>query len=397
MKRIGSNARLIFLLLAFELVLNLAIIYKVPYTEIDYKAYMQQIDLISKGQRDYLKIYGDTGPLVYPAGFVYIFGILYWLNLSKFQVQFVFAVLNVSTLFVVLKIYSKSKISIPLVLLMLSRRIHSIYVLRLFNDPFAMFFLYAAILSLLNKHSMISSILFSIALSIKMNVLLFFPGFGVILWQMNGAYKTIRCLAVMLLIQYLVALPFILEYPRSYFNRAFDFGRQFEFIWTVNWKMMPQDLFYSSEFSRTLLVLHMVHLFLFLKKWCLGKGILNTFFNGCQSAKTTNKTLTDDDVLYILFTSNLVGIVFARSLHFQFYAWYYHTLPYLLWRCDFSRIFGFKYANTVARLGILSMIELSWNMYPSTWQSSTNLLIQHSILLYSLLIPPKNNNDNNKS
>ena len=32
----------------------------------------------------------------------------------------------------------------------------------------------------------------------------------------------------------------------------------------------------------------------------------------------------------VMFTANL--ITFARSLHYQFYAWYFHTLPYLFWR-----------------------------------------------------------------
>lgn len=37
-------------------------------TEIDWKAYMQQIVQYRSGERDYTLIKGDTGPLVYPAG-----------------------------------------------------------------------------------------------------------------------------------------------------------------------------------------------------------------------------------------------------------------------------------------------------------------------------------------
>ena len=38
------------------------------------------------------------------------------------------------------------------------------------------------------------------------------------------------------------------------------------------------------------------------------------------------------DVVTILFTSNLIGIIFARSLHYQFYSWYATQIPFLAWR-----------------------------------------------------------------
>ena len=40
---------------------------------------------------------------------------------------------------------------------------------------------------------------------------------------------------------------------------------------------------------------------------------------------------TVPDITWLFFVCNFVGIVCARSLHFQFYVWYYHSLPFLLY------------------------------------------------------------------
>ena len=45
-------------------------------TEIDWQAYMEQAALWRAGERDYSELRGGTGPLVYPAGFVYLFAAL---------------------------------------------------------------------------------------------------------------------------------------------------------------------------------------------------------------------------------------------------------------------------------------------------------------------------------
>ena len=39
---------------------------------------MQEVRGPMNGEWDYMKLRGDTGPLVYPAGFVYLFTVLNW-------------------------------------------------------------------------------------------------------------------------------------------------------------------------------------------------------------------------------------------------------------------------------------------------------------------------------
>ena len=48
----------------------------VSYAEIDWEAYMQEVDMWQAGERDYVKIHGSTGPLVCTARFLYLFGAL---------------------------------------------------------------------------------------------------------------------------------------------------------------------------------------------------------------------------------------------------------------------------------------------------------------------------------
>jgi alpha-1,3-mannosyltransferase len=51
-------------IISAELLACLLIIYKVSYTEIDWKAYMEQVDLFLGGETNYVKLVGGTGPLV---------------------------------------------------------------------------------------------------------------------------------------------------------------------------------------------------------------------------------------------------------------------------------------------------------------------------------------------
>lgn len=81
-------------LLVFDALLCLAIVRFVRYTEIDWVAYMQEVEGFLSGERDYSQLRGDTGPCVYPALFLYLFAGLHYLtsrgtNLPRAQALFV--------------------------------------------------------------------------------------------------------------------------------------------------------------------------------------------------------------------------------------------------------------------------------------------------------------------
>jgi alpha-1,3-mannosyltransferase len=81
-------------------------------TEIDWKAYMQEVEGFLNGTLDYQYLKGDTGPLVYPAGFVYIFSILYFATDHGVDVrtaQWIFGGLYLVLIYQVFKMYTRSK------------------------------------------------------------------------------------------------------------------------------------------------------------------------------------------------------------------------------------------------------------------------------------------------
>jgi len=82
-------------------------------TEIDWTTYMEHIEKFVNGERDYRKLDGATGPLVYPAAHVYTYTTLYYLTdkgKDIFLAQQFFAVLYIATLAVVMSCYWKAKV-----------------------------------------------------------------------------------------------------------------------------------------------------------------------------------------------------------------------------------------------------------------------------------------------
>ncbi|KAI8899241.1 Dolichyl-P-Man:Man(5)GlcNAc(2)-PP-dolichyl mannosyltransferase, family GT58 [Globomyces pollinis-pini] len=366
------------ILVTVEFLFCLFIIQKVAYTNIDFSTYMQQVQLFLEGQFDYSEIKGDTGPLVYPAGFLYIYSIMYYATQqgqNVYLAQLIFTALSSLNLLIVYLIYKKSSLNPLIVFLCLaSKRIHSIYVLRLFNDPFAMFFMYLTIYCMMLRKWSLAAITFSLSLSIKMNILLFAPGFAVIYYQATGLYKSIQYAMMAVSVQVILGLPFLMVSTENYLSKAFEFSRAFLYKWTVNWRMIPLNVFEMPAFSYILLSLHLAFLLIFLFKWTRPNGgIWKVFRTGLRG----QSAITNDQIIYSLFTSNFIGIVFARSLHYQFYSWYFHTIPFLLWKTSFP---------ILAKLLLFFAIEYCWNVYPSTITSSTILLSSHLLILFGLVI-----------
>ncbi|KAM0563407.1 hypothetical protein ACHAPJ_001128 [Fusarium lateritium] len=367
------------------------VIWKIPYTEIDWVAYMQQISQFVSGERDYTKIEGGTGPLVYPAAHVYTYTGLYYITdegKDVFLAQQIFGVLYMATLALVMLCYWKAKVP-PYIfpLLILSKRLHSIFVLRCFNDCFAVFFLWLTIFFFQRRNWTFGCVAYAWGLGIKMSLLLVLPAMGVVLFLGRGFWSSLRLAWLMTQIQFVIGIPFVMKNPRGYAARAFELSRQFKFEWTVNWRMLGEEVFLSKSFALILLALHATALFVFIaNRWIQPAGrplsaLIPSFLRG-ESPFTQQEEIrishyvTPEYVMTTMLTANVIGLLFARSLHYQFYAYLAWATPYLLWRAT---------EDPFIVVSVWLAQEWAWNVFPSTDLSSgvaVNAMLATVVLIY---------------
>nr|KAF6473117.1 ALG3 alpha-1,3- mannosyltransferase [Rousettus aegyptiacus] len=135
---------------------------------------------------------------------------------------------------------------------------------------------------------------FSLAVSVKMNVLLFAPGLLFLLLTQFGLRGALPKLGICAVLQVVLGLPFLLENPVGYLSRSFDLGRQFLFRWTVNWRFLPEALFLHRAFHLALLAIHLTMLLLFvLCRWhrLLVLGLIELSWNTYPSTSCSSAAL----------------------------------------------------------------------------------------------------------
>ncbi|VDM95995.1 unnamed protein product [Thelazia callipaeda] len=170
--------------------------------------------------------------------------------------------------------------------------------------------------------------------------------------------------------------------PFSYFRKSFELNRVFLYKWTVNWRFLSEEMFISHYFHIALFAAHIILLLIAGFTWFRYLFVFREFL---QLLRKLNEKFSE--MLTALFIANFIGVCVARSLHYQFYSWYFYTLPYLV----FSGLHFHHDLNiygTVSRkknCGILIGIEMCWNTYPSTVFSSVMLHFFHAAVLCFLI------------
>ncbi len=240
--------------------------------------------------------------------------------------------------------------------MLFSRRTYSLFVLRLFNDAVSALVCQLTIHLIVAERLYLSCFFFSIAVSVKMNALLYVPG---ILFLLRSKQSLRTCLKLVLFataLQLALAMPFLLTNAHAYLHRSFEVTRKFDQLWSLNYQFLPASFFSSHAFSILLLLASALFYLLFwFRVW----------------------RRDQQNAVMILTTSNFIGVVFARSIHYQFYSWYSTSLPALLHHTS---------CGYLTKCLIFFTIELSYNFSRPSPLSSFLWLFSHHFLLYKLFL-----------
>ncbi|PGH00265.1 alpha-1,3-mannosyltransferase [Blastomyces parvus] len=155
-------------------------------------------------------------------------------------------------------------------------------------------------------------------------------------------------------------------------SRAFEFTRQFLFKWTVNWRFLGEDVFLSKSFAIALLVVHVSTLgAFFVYRWIAPSNTsLTQFINNVARGKQPPTQISSSFIATTMLSSLAIGLLCARSLHYQFFAYLSWATPFLLWKSGFHPVLIYL---------LWAAQEWAWNVYPSTAISSISVVACLSI------------------
>jgi alpha-1,3-mannosyltransferase len=151
----------------------------------------------------------------------------------------------------------------------------------------------------------------------------------------------------------------------------------------VNWKCLPEEVFISKQLAFLLLACHLGALGVLACKWWNAstsqRGESTTREWLCwKRSNVDNIQLTPEYIIYTMFVANFIGIAFARTLHYQFYCWYFYSLPMLHWIASSTKnITRTVTTSVIATAGV----EYAFNVFPATEKSSMILQLSHAFLL----------------
>jgi len=349
-----------------------------PYRDANWSDYNAHADGFLNSVFDYSKLQNSTASrIIGPAGYVYLSSVIHLFTGTGCDIeraQYIWGFLYLATLAVVFLLLERTRITPPWAAFVLccSKQLHSLYVLQLYNDSWAMILVYLAILFFVDDCWTLGTLLYCGAVSINLGVLHYLPGVVCLLLQRFGFGKAIIRLIAACLVQFLIAWPFLYANYEAYLDGVFDVPRHVQYAYSVSWLFIPKDIILSRSFA---IALHCCRFFVLfyiaIKRWW-------PRLNNPSFTSGYGKQLPAADIVMTMFTSNYIGIVFSAHMEAHFYTWFFHSLPFLAWVTPYIAAYC---------LTVLFNIEFMFNAVPATQVTSlclfgTNLLFLWIVTRY---------------
>lgn len=136
-----------------------------------------------------------------------------------------------------------------------------------------------------------------------------------------------------------------------------------------------------------LLVLHISLLAIFFRNWVKPSGsnmvrFLQDTLQGRQKTVPLSRSFT----MTVMLSSLAIGLLCARSLHYQFFAYLAWATPFLLWRAG---------VHPVLIYALWALQEWAWNVFPGTNASSAVVVLSLGVQVLGVLFNGSSEVDKN--
>ena len=312
----------------------------------DYVSFMEQAKLFIDGERNYTSIVGENGRAYYPASHLYTFSAFYELTgvLDQYKYgQILLLCTHLVMTFTTVKIYKECFKDAPrdwwlLAVWALNTKLVENSTRGLFAETFNVTLTYIGIYLFQKQQQFAGVIFIGLALTYKMNVLLYVPAVYYLSSLSRNIYVGTIYLAIIAMMPFIFGAPFLIDYRDEYTKIAFKFSRGFNvrasaiyfFLWP--WKISSSIAFGAVLLSGQVFGLIYVLFTRWLplldenKKFDFVK-ILKRFFRSNPSYKEHHPYF----VAEVFFVCNYIGTALSRTLHQQFICWFWYSIPIVLY------------------------------------------------------------------
>jgi alpha-1,3-mannosyltransferase len=125
-----------------------------------------------------------------------------------------------------------------------------------------------------------------------------------------------------------------------------------------------------------LILLHISLLVIFVGTWLKPSGVnMFRFLQNILQGRQQTAPLSNSLIMTVMLSSLAIGLLCARSLHYQFFAYLAWATPFLLWRAGLHPVLIYV---------VWALQEWAWNVFPSTNASSAVVVMSLAVQVFGV-------------